>query len=83
MREKELAAGPSQDDVEDEDTETSPDQIELDEIADNAPISIQLGYGLIDLVSDDGSGALTSRVTGIRRQVSRALGCHSTRAYSR
>ena len=51
-----------------------PDQIELDEIADNAPISIQLGYGLIDLVSDDGSGALTSRVTGIRRQVSRALG---------
>ena len=74
MREKGLAAGPSQDDVEDEDTETSPDQIELDEIADNAPISIQLGYGLIDLVSDDGSGALTSRVTGIRRQVSRALG---------
>ena len=74
MREKELAAGPAQDDVQDEDTETSPDQIELDEIADNAPISIQLGYGLIDLVSDDGSGALTSRVTGIRRQVSRALG---------
>ena len=74
MREKELAAGPAQDDVQDEDAETSPDQIDLDEIADNAPISIQLGYGLIDLVSDDGSGALTSRVTGIRRQVSRALG---------
>jgi len=74
MREKEMAAGPAQDDVQDEDTETSPDQIDLDEIADNAPISIQLGYGLIDLVSDDGSGALTSRVTGIRRQVSRALG---------
>ncbi len=74
MREKGLAAGPAQDDVQDEDTETSPDQIDLDEIADNAPISIQLGYGLIDLVSDDGSGALTSRVTGIRRQVSRALG---------
>ena len=51
-----------------------PDQIELDEIADNAPISIQLGYGLIKLVSEDGEGALTSRVTGIRRQVSRALG---------
>ena len=51
-----------------------PDQIELDEIADNAPISIQLGYGLIKLVSEDGDGALTSRVTGIRRQVSRALG---------
>ncbi len=54
--------------------EASPDQIELSEIADNAPISIQLGYGLIDLVEEDGSGALTSRVTGIRRQVSRDLG---------
>ena len=53
---------------------TSPDQINLDEVADNAPVSIQLGYGLIDLVEENGSGALTSRITGIRRQVSRALG---------
>ena len=52
----------------------SPDQIDLDEVADNAPVSIQLGYGLIDLVEENGSGALTSRITGIRRQVSRALG---------
>ena len=51
-----------------------PDQINLDEIAENAPVSIQLGFGLINLVSEDGSGALTSRVTGVRRQVSRALG---------
>ncbi|HBP58394.1 MAG TPA: Low calcium response locus protein D, partial [Alphaproteobacteria bacterium] len=35
---------------------------------------IQLGYGLIDMVEEDGSGALTTRITGIRRQVSRALG---------
>jgi len=59
--------------IEDE-KEARPDQIELDEISDNAPISIQLGFALINLVSEDGSGALTSRVTGIRRQVSRALG---------
>ena len=63
----------SMDMVEDE-KEARPDQIELDEISDNAPISIQLGFALINLVSEDGSGALTSRVTGIRRQVSRALG---------
>ena len=54
--------------------EERPDQIDLDEIADNAPISIQLGFALINLVSEDGGGALTNRVTGIRRQVSRALG---------
>ena len=59
---------------ESEEEAASADQIELSEIADNAPISIQLGYGLIDLVEEDGSGALTSRVTGIRRQVSRDLG---------
>ena len=53
---------------------STPDQIELDEVADNSPISIQLGFSLITLVSEDGTGALTSRVTGVRRQVSRALG---------
>ena len=73
-RERDAAAGPAPDSAEAEEDETRPDQIDLDEIADNAPISVQLGYGLIDLVEEDGSGALTSRITGIRRQVSRELG---------
>ena len=74
MREKlRRSDSDSMDMVEDE-KEARPDQIELEEISDNAPISIQLGFALINLVSEDGSGALTSRVTGIRRQVSRALG---------
>ena len=55
--------------------EDSPvDQIELREIADNSPISIQLGYGLVEMVDAEKGGPLTSRVTGIRRQVSKALG---------
>ena len=74
MRERDEAAGPVPDSAEAEEDESRPDQIDLDEIADNAPISVQLGYGLIDLVEEDGSGALTSRITGIRRQVSRELG---------
>lgn len=57
-----------------EEEDVSPDQIDLSEVADNSPVSIQLGYGLIDMVEEDGSGALTTRITGIRRQVSRALG---------
>ena len=57
-----------------EQEEASPDQIDLNEVADNSPVSIQLGYGLIDMVEEDGGGALTTRITGIRRQVSRALG---------
>ena len=65
------ANAPAEDTASDD---ASPDMINLDEVADNAPISVQLGYGLIDLVEEDGSGALASRITGIRRQVSRALG---------
>jgi len=74
MREKLAATGPTPDSAQAEEEDARPDQIDLDEIADNAPISVQLGYGLIDLVEEDGSGALTSRITGIRRQVSRELG---------
>ena len=72
-REQEEAEAADLPDAEEED-EAAPDQIDLSEVADNSPISIQLGYGLIDMVEEDGSGALTTRITGIRRQVSRALG---------
>ena len=37
-------------------------------------MSIQLGYGLIKLVDQDNTGPLVSRVTGVRRQVSKELG---------
>ena len=74
IREKNLRQNTEAEDTLANDDHSKPDQIELDEIADNAPISIQLGFALVNLVSEDGGGALTSRVTGIRRQVSRALG---------
>ena len=48
--------------------------ITLDDIADNSAVSIQLGYGLIEMVNNEDGGLLSSRVTGIRRQVSTALG---------
>ncbi len=74
IKERQKAEELTRADTIEDNEEPRPDQIELDEIADNSPISIQLGYGLINLVSEDGGGALTNRVTGIRRQVSRALG---------
>ncbi len=54
--------------------EKEPDKIDLEEVTDNAPLSIHLGYGLIKLVDEDNSGPLVSRVTGVRRQVSKDLG---------
>ncbi len=54
--------------------EEDTDKIDLNEVTDNSPISIQLGYGLIKLVDQDNTGPLVSRVTGVRRQVSKDLG---------
>ena len=60
--------------VEAEKSEEDQDKIELQEVTDNSAISIQLGYGLIKLVDQDNTGPLVSRVTGVRRQVSKELG---------
>ena len=50
------------------------DQINLADVTDNSPVSVQLGYGLIEMVDEDTGGPLINRITGIRKQVSRALG---------
>jgi len=52
----------------------SPDQINLADVTDYSPVSVQLGYGLIEMVDEDSGGPLINRITGIRKQVSRALG---------
>ncbi len=48
--------------------------INLEEISDNSQISMQLGYGLIQLVDDNNEGPLISRITGVRKQLSKELG---------
>ena len=53
---------------------TSPDQIELSDVTDNSPVSIQLGYGLIEMVDEQTGGPLVNRITGVRKQISRNLG---------
>ncbi len=53
---------------------TPPDRINLAEITDNSAVSIQLGYGLIEMVDEETGGPLINRITGIRKQISRNLG---------
>ena len=60
------------------DGKTDSDQVEtsnidLDEISDNSQISMQLGYGLIQLVDDNNEGPLISRITGVRNNYLRNL----------
>lgn len=50
-----------------------PEGVTAQDVTDHAPISLQIGYGLIGMVSEE-SGALVSRITGIRKEASKALG---------
>ena len=52
-------------------------KIDIDEVSDNASISLDLGYGLISLVDSNdkkSAGPLISKITSIRKQVSKDLG---------
>ncbi|OYU18885.1 MAG: flagellar biosynthesis protein FlhA [Rhodobacteraceae bacterium PARR1] len=54
--------------------EKSPSEgITPDDVTDHAPVSLQIGYGLIPLAGE-GGGALVARITAIRREVSKAMG---------
>jgi flagellar biosynthesis protein FlhA len=48
--------------------------IEWHEIAETAPITLELGYSLVSLVDDRKGAPLMARVTAIRRQLSREFG---------
>lgn len=48
--------------------------IEWHEIAETAPITLKLGYGLVSLIDERKGAPLMGRVTAIRRQLSREFG---------
>ena len=65
-----------EDSIEDENVQDNVDgdQLRLEDVTDYSPVSVQLGYGLVEMVDDDTGGPLVERITGIRKQVSKALG---------
>ncbi len=48
--------------------------IAWNDVSDSAPITLELGYGLVELVDERKGAPLMTRITGIRRQLSRELG---------
>lgn len=48
--------------------------ITAEDVTDYAPITIQIGFGLIPLIEESAGGALVPRITSIRREVSKAMG---------
>lgn len=63
---KALAADPAK--------KKEPGTITADDVTDYSPISIQIGYGLIGMIEGGDTSALVSRITGIRRDVSKVMG---------
>ena len=61
----------------------APDRIDLSDVTDNSPVSIQLGYGLIEMVDEETGGPLVNRITSIRKQISRNLGLLFQRSSTR
>ncbi|UYV17404.1 flagellar biosynthesis protein FlhA [Porphyrobacter sp. ULC335] len=54
--------------------DVSPDTIALADVADATLVTIELGYGIVGLVDAAQGAPLITRITGIRKQLSRDLG---------
>jgi len=52
----------------------NPAHIDWADVSDGAVLGLEIGYGLIGLVDERKEAPLMSRITGIRRQLSRELG---------
>jgi len=51
-----------------------PARIVLEDVSDHTLVTIELGYGLVQLVDDRRGSPLVARVTGVRKQLSQAFG---------
>ena len=51
-----------------------PDRIDMADVSDQTLVTIELGYGLVHLVDEAKGAPLLTRITGIRKQLSRDLG---------
>ena len=60
--------------IEEPEEEVSPDQIDLADVSDQTLVTIELGYALVHLVDEQKGAPLLTRITGIRKQLSRDLG---------
>jgi flagellar biosynthesis protein FlhA len=51
-----------------------PGRIALEDVSDHTLVSIELGYGLVQLVDDRRGSPLVARITGVRKQLSQSFG---------
>lgn len=51
-----------------------PGRITLEEVSDHTLVTVELGYGLVQLVDEKRGAPLVSRITGVRKQLSQTFG---------
>lgn len=54
--------------------EVDPSRIVLEDVSDHTLVTIELGYGLVQLVDERRGSPLVTRVTGVRKQLSQSFG---------
>ena len=57
-----------------DDTPVDHSRIDWSEVADGMQVNLEIGYGLVPLVDERQGAPLMSRITGVRRQLSKELG---------
>ena len=73
-RRKELAAPSAEEEQEDQEAEENDNDFDVSSVKDDAKISLNIGFGLVSLVSQADDNSLVPSVTKLRKETSKRLG---------
>ena len=73
-RRRELAAPSDEDQQEDQEAEETDNDFDVSSVKDDAKISLNIGFGLVSLVSQSDENSLVPSVTKLRKETSKRLG---------
>ena len=73
-RRRELAAPSDEEDQEDQEAEENDNDFDVSSVKDDAKISLNIGFGLVSLVSQSDENSLVPSVTKLRKETSKRLG---------
>jgi len=73
-RRRELAAPSDEDEQEDQEAEETDNDFDVSSVKDDAKISLNIGFGLVSLVSQSDENSLVPSVTKLRKETSKRLG---------
>jgi len=73
-RRKELTAPKNEEEQEDEESEENENEFDVSAVKDDAKISLNIGFGLVSLVSQSDDSSLVPSITKLRKETSKRLG---------